>query len=110
MAEADSSYYMPYQYGNQANARAHYETTGPELWHDTDGAITHFVAGVGTGGTISGAGKYLKEVSDGAVRVIGADPEPPLTRTMIGLPSGLERVRWNESAISPQPAITPSAP
>ncbi|WP_072806551.1 PLP-dependent cysteine synthase family protein [Rhodococcus yunnanensis] len=63
------------QYDNPANPGAHYVTTGPELWRQTQGRITHFVAGVGTGGTISGTGKFLKEVSGGAVRVIGADPE-----------------------------------
>jgi cystathionine beta-synthase len=67
--------WKPNQYANINNPRSHYETTGPELWRQTDGRITHFVAGVGTGGTISGAGRYLKEVSDGKVRVIGADPE-----------------------------------
>ena len=66
--------WKPDQYSNPNNARAHYETTGPELWTQTDGRITHFVAGVGTGGTISGTGRYLKELSDGRVRVIGADP------------------------------------
>jgi cystathionine beta-synthase len=66
--------YKPDQYANPANPEAHYESTGPELWRQTDGTITHFVAGVGTGGTISGAGRYLKDVSDGKVRVIGADP------------------------------------
>ncbi|HEV3212728.1 MAG TPA: cystathionine beta-synthase [Acidimicrobiales bacterium] len=66
--------FKPDQYSNPANPQAHYDTTGPELWRQTDGAITHFVAGVGTGGTISGAGRYLKDVSKGAVRVVGADP------------------------------------
>jgi len=67
--------WKPDQYANPNNPRSHYETTGPELWEQTEGRITHFVAGVGTGGTISGAGRYLKEVSQGRVRVIGADPE-----------------------------------
>jgi len=67
--------YRPDQYANPANADSHYVGTGPELWEQTEGAITHLVAGVGTGGTISGAGRYLKEISGGRVRVIGADPD-----------------------------------
>jgi len=66
--------FKPNQYANPAGPLAHYQTTGPEIWSDTEGTVTHFVAGVGTGGTISGTGRYLKEVSDGRVRVIGADP------------------------------------
>jgi cystathionine beta-synthase len=64
--------YLPYQYHNQANPEAHYRTTGPEIWRQTEGRITHWVAGIGTGGTISGAAKYLKEQNP-AIRVVGID-------------------------------------
>jgi cystathionine beta-synthase len=65
--------FLPYQYFNQANPTAHYRTTGPEIWRQTDGKVTHWVAGIGTGGTISGVAKYLKEQSS-SIRVIGVDP------------------------------------
>ncbi|MCU1660416.1 MAG: cystathionine beta-synthase [Pseudonocardia sp.] len=67
--------WKPNQYANVNNPESHYLGTGPEIWEQTDGRITHFVAGIGTGGTISGTGRYLKEVSGGRVQVIGADPE-----------------------------------
>ncbi len=66
--------WKPDQYSNPHNPESHYLDTGPEIWRQTAGKVTHFVAGIGTGGTISGVGRYLKEVSDGAVRIIGADP------------------------------------
>ena len=66
--------FLPYQYYNQANPDAHYQTTGPEIWEQTGGRITHWVAGIGTGGTISGVAKFLKEQNP-AIRVIGVDPQ-----------------------------------
>jgi cystathionine beta-synthase len=84
--------WKPDQYSNPNNALSHYETTGPEIWKDTNGEVTHFVAGVGTGGTISGIGKYLKEVSDGKVRIIGADPEGSVYSGGTGRPYLVEGV------------------
>src|SRR5487761_1249401 len=67
--------WQPDQYANPDNPAAHYHSTGPEIWEQTEGKITHLVAGIGTGGTISGTGRYLKEKSANRVTVIGADPE-----------------------------------
>ncbi|MET0318768.1 MAG: cystathionine beta-synthase [Rhodococcus fascians] len=84
--------WKPNQYANPAGPQSHYETTGPEIWADTDGKITHFVAGVGTGGTISGTGKYLKEISGGKVKVIGVDPEGSVYSGGTGRPYLVEGV------------------
>jgi cystathionine beta-synthase len=66
--------FQPNQYANQANPEAHYRSTGPDLWEQTAGAVTHFVVGVGTGGTVTGAGRYLKERNP-QIEIVGADPE-----------------------------------
>ena len=84
--------WKPNQYANPANPESHYLSTGPEIWEQTDGTITHFVAGIGTGGTISGTGRYLKEVSGGRVRVIGADPEGSVYSGGTGRPYLVEGV------------------
>ncbi len=78
-SETRNSFY-PDQYSHPANPEAHYQTTGPEIWQQTDGKITHFVAGIGTGGTISGTGRYLKEKNP-KIRIIGADPYGSVFKT-----------------------------
>jgi len=75
-------YFYISQYHNQLNVEAHYEFTGPEIWEDTEGQITHLVTGMGTGGTISGTGKYLKEKNPD-VQVIGVDPEGSMFYDMV---------------------------
>lgn len=78
-AETPNSYY-PDQYSHPANPEAHYRTTGPELWRQTDGKITHFVSGIGTAGTIIGTARYLKEKNP-AIRIIGCDPIGSIYKT-----------------------------
>lgn len=73
LLEADPAAWMPDQFNNPANAQAHYETTGPEIWRDTDGAVDVLVAGVGSGGTITGAGRYLKEQNPN-IKVVAVEP------------------------------------
>ncbi|GAA1145681.1 cystathionine beta-synthase [Ornithinicoccus hortensis] len=90
-AEIDGAY-KPNQYQNLNGPLSHYESTGPEIWKDTDGTVTHFVAGVGTGGTISGTGRFLKEASEGRVRVVGADPEGSVYSGGTGRPYLVEGV------------------
>jgi len=92
LARETSGGWKPDQYANPGNPQSHYETTGPELWEQTEGQITHFVAGVGTGGTISGTGRYLKEQSGARVQVIGADPEGSVYSGGTGRPYLVEGV------------------
>ena len=85
-------YFKPDQYNNAANPLAHYETTGPEIWQQTDGRITHFVAAIGTGGTIMGTGRYLKQRSR-AIQVIAVEPDDAF--------HGLEGLKHMASSIVP---------
>ncbi|GAA1825171.1 pyridoxal-phosphate dependent enzyme [Nesterenkonia flava] len=88
--------YKPDQFSNPAAPNSHYETTGPEIWADTDGRITHLVVGAGTGGTVTGTGRYLKEVSaereSGPVRVVVADPDGSIYSGGEGRPYFVEGV------------------
>jgi cysteine synthase B len=74
LAADPDRYFKPDQYNNPANPLAHYESTGPEIWRQTDGGVTHFVAGLGTSGTIMGTGRYLKERNP-AIQIVAAEPE-----------------------------------
>ena len=88
--------WKPDQYSNPENPRSHYQSTGPEIWTDTDGKVTHFVAGIGTGGTITGTGRYLREISaerdGGRVQIVGADPEGSVYSGGTGRPYLVEGV------------------
>jgi cysteine synthase B len=92
LAEDPARYFKPDQYNNPANPLAHYEGTGPEIWRQTDGRVTHLVAGIGTSGTIMGTGRFLKEQNP-AVQVIAAEPEDSF--------HGLEGLKHMASSIVP---------
>src|SRR5690606_31259611 len=85
-------YYLPDQYNNPNNPRAHFETTGPEIWEATGGRVTHFLAGIGTSGTLMGTGRYLKFRNPG-VKVYAVEPDHPM--------HGLEGMKHMASAKVP---------
>ncbi len=89
---APEKYFKPDQYANEANPLAHFETTGPEVWNQTEGGVTHFVAGIGTGGTVMGAGRYLKS-RDKAIRIIAVEPDDAM--------HGLEGLKHMASSMVP---------
>src|SRR6185503_4892943 len=85
-------YFKPDQYFNAMNPQAHYESTGPEIWEATEGRVSHFVAGIGTGGTVMGTGRYLKE-RNRDIQVIAAEPDDAL--------HGLEGLKHMATSIVP---------
>jgi S-sulfo-L-cysteine synthase (O-acetyl-L-serine-dependent) len=101
-AERPDFYFYPDQYSNPANWRAHFDTTGPEIWHDTGGRFTHFVAGLGTSGTFVGIARYL-HATDPSIRCVSVEPDGPL--------HGLEGMKHMASAMVPaiyDPALADS--
>ena len=92
--EADPDHYFkPDQYNNPANPRAHEESTGPEIWRDTNGGVTHFIASMGTSGTLVGTGRYLKRMNS-EVQIVAAEPDSPF--------HGIEGLKHIESSIVPE--------
>jgi cysteine synthase B len=91
-ADNPGRYFKPDQYNNEANSLAHFETTGPEIWHQTEGAVTHFLAAIGTSGTVMGTGRFLKS-KDRNIKVIAVEPDDPM--------HGLEGLKHMASSIVP---------
>src|SRR5580704_4137326 len=91
-AQNPERYFKPDQYNNEANSLAHFETTGPEIWHQTEGGVTHFVAAIGTGGTVMGTGRFLKSKNRN-IKVIAVEPDDAM--------HGLEGLKHMASSIVP---------
>ncbi|UTT63190.1 cystathionine beta-synthase [Microcella humidisoli] len=102
--------FKPNQYANPNGPLSHYESTGPEIWRDTEGRITHFVAGVGTGGTITGTGRYLRDISadraSGRVQIVGVDPVGSVYSGGSGQPYLVEGVGEDFWPAAYDPAVT----
>ena len=101
--------WKPDQYSNPEGPNSHYLSTGPEIWSDTDGRVTHFVAGIGTGGTITGTGRYLRDISaereGGRVQIVGADPEGSVYSGGTGRPYLVEGVGEDIWPLAYDPAV-----
>ena len=99
-AAAPDQYFYPDQYNNPSNPRAHYSSTGPEIWRQTSGGISHFVAGVGTGGTVSGTARFLKEQNP-RIRVVGVEPPGPIhgIEGLKHIPTALRPTTYDESLL-----------
>ena len=92
VAENPERYFKPDQYNNEANSLAHFETTGPEIWRQTEGGVTHFVATIGTSGTVMGTGRFLKSRNPN-IKIIAVEPDDPM--------HGLEGLKYMASSIVP---------
>ncbi len=93
LKEGGGKYYKPDQYNNPANPRAHYESTGPEIWEQSQGRVTHFFSSLGTGGTCNGTGRFLRETGKEKVRVLAVEPDGPF--------HGIEGLKHMGSSIVP---------
>lgn len=104
-AEEPGRFFIPQQFNNPANPEIHFKTTGPEIWSDTDGAVDIFVSGVGTGGTITGIARYIKEVQRKAIQAIAVEPShsPVLTAIVNGQPpkSGPHKIQGIGAGFKP---------
>ena len=99
VSQNPDKYFMPFQFSNQANVLAHYETTGEEIWRDTQGKVTHFIAGIGTTGTLMGVSKRLKEHNP-SVKIIGVEPENGTSiQGLKNLETQYVPAIWNESRV-----------